>query len=82
MEIEILGILASLFVLACFLFDNPKSIRILDMIGASLYVIYGILIGSISNIFLNAALVVIQIIKLRKLYKNNKEDKQYEDCDQ
>lgn len=78
MYIEILGIVASLFVLACFTFDNPKIIRLLDMVGAGLYIVYGFCIGSFSNIFLNGALVIIQIVKLVKLYKKDKEEQKNE----
>lgn len=69
---EIIGIIASCFVLACFCFDNPKIIRILDAIGAALYVIYGLLIGSFSNVALNSVLIVIQVAKLIRLQKSKK----------
>ena len=49
MFVEILGIVASLFVISAFLFKNVKIIRLLDAVGALLYVIYGILIHSYAN---------------------------------
>ena len=70
--IELIGIIASLFVLVCFTFDDEKKIRIFDGVGALLYVVYGILIGSISNVFMNTVLVGIQIYKLYKLKRGNK----------
>lgn len=66
---ELIGIIASIFVLVCFTFDDEKKIRIFDGIGAFLYIIYGVLIGSVANIFLNTVLVGIQIYKLCKLAK-------------
>ena len=42
--VEILGIIATLFVLAAFMLNDVKQIRIVDLIGAILFVIYGILI--------------------------------------
>ena len=68
--IELLGIIASLFVISAFLFKNVKVIRILDGIGALLYVIYGILIHSYANILLNIVLIIVQIYHLCRLKKN------------
>lgn len=71
MLVEILGIVASLFVISAFLFKNVKVIRLLDAVGALLYVIYGILIHSYANILLNTVLIVVQIYHLYKLNKNS-----------
>ena len=67
--IELLGIIASLFIIAAFIFKDIKIIRILDAVGALLYVLYGILIHSFSNVSLNGFLVIIQIYHLIKLNK-------------
>ena len=67
--IELLGIIASLFIIAAFIFKDIKIIRILDAVGALLYVLYGILIHSFSNVLLNSFLVIIQIYHLIKLNK-------------
>lgn len=69
MFVEILGIVASLFVISAFLFKNVKIIRLLDAVGALLYVIYGILIHSYANILLNIVLIAVQIYHLHKLNK-------------
>lgn len=70
MGIEILGIIASLFIIAAFICKDIKLIRILDAIGALLYIVYGFLIGSIPNIILNTFLIGVQIYHLAKLRKN------------
>lgn len=67
--VELLGIVASLFVISAFLFKNVKIIRLLDAVGALLYVIYGILIHSYANILLNTVLIAVQIYHLHKLNK-------------
>lgn len=67
--IELLGIVASLFVISAFLFKNVKIIRLLDAVGALLYIVYGILIHSYANILLNVVLVAVQIYHLHKLNK-------------
>ena len=63
---EILGIVATLFVLVSFLFTNEKRIRQINVIGAVLFVIYGIIISAVSVYVLNGALILIHIYKLYK----------------
>lgn len=66
MNYEIIGTCASLIVLISFLMKGEKSIRLVNIVGAILFVIYGILIGAFSVWFLNGALVLIHIYKLIK----------------
>ena len=69
---EILGIIATLFVLISFLFTNEKRIRQVNIVGAVLFVVYGIIIGAISVYILNGALILIHIFKLLKQKRNEK----------
>ena len=64
--IEIIGVLASVIVLISFLMKNIKFIRIINIVGAVLFVIYGLWIDSIATWFLNGALIVIHLIYLIK----------------
>lgn len=64
--IEAVGVIASLIVISSFLFNDTKKIRIINTIGAALYVLYGILISSFSNVFLNSVLIAIQVYMLLK----------------
>lgn len=66
MDYEIIGLTATLFVLLSFLMKQVKSIRIVNIIGAALFVVYGIAIGSLSTWILNAALIVIHIVYLTR----------------
>ena len=66
--VEILGIVATLFILAAFSLNDKKLIRLVDSIGAVLFVIYGILINSLSVWLLNICLIIINLYKI----KNNK----------
>lgn len=75
MLVEFLGIAASLMIICAFLFKDIRVIRILDGVGAALYVLYGFLIHSFSNILLNTFLVIIQIVQLVRLYKKSTEQK-------
>lgn len=66
MVIESIGIFATVFVLISFLFNKPKRIRIVNIIGAILFVVYGLLINALSVWLLNGALIVIHIYYLLK----------------
>lgn len=67
MKYELIGLCGTVFILIAFLFNSEKEIRIFDMIGSVLFVIYGALIGAYSNVVLNGALIIVHIIKLQKM---------------
>ena len=66
MSYEAIGTLASILVLMSFLFTGEKKIRIVNIFGAMLFVIYGILIDAFSVWFLNGTLLIVHAIKLFK----------------
>lgn len=66
MWVELLGILSTVFVLISFLFNDTVKIRIVNIIGAGLFVIYGILLNALSVWLLNGALILIHIYYLIK----------------
>lgn len=65
--IELIGLLATLFVLVSFLQKSEIGIRKFNIVGASLFIIYGILISSISVWLLNAILLGVHIKRLKEL---------------
>ena len=67
---ESIGVIASIAVLISFLATDEKQIRLLNILGAGLFVSYGITINSFSNIFLNGALIVIHVVRLIYLFRN------------
>ena len=69
MNIEILGTFASVLVLISFLMKNEKMIRSVNMVGAIVFVIYGICINAFSVWFLNGILCFIHAYKLLKIKK-------------
>ena len=75
MFVEVLGVIATLFIIVAFSLDDKNSIRILDIIGAVLFVIYGICIQSISVIVLNIVLICINIYKLCVDVNKNRKQK-------
>ena len=63
---EIIGLLGTLFVLLSFLMKDLKNVRIINIIGAVLFVVYGVLINAYSTWILNGVLIIIHIIFLVK----------------
>lgn len=67
MKAEILGVTASLLILVSFLMKGERKIRVVNIFGAVMFVVYGCYIKSFSTCFLNAMLFFVHIIKLSKL---------------
>lgn len=61
---EWLGLLGTLMILIGFCSNSEKIIRIFDAIGSALFLIYGVMIGSVSTIVLNACLILVHCYKL------------------
>ena len=66
MNYEILGILASTLVLVSFLFKKERSIRLVNIFGAIMFVIYGLLINALSVWLLNGILIFIHLYYLHR----------------
>lgn len=66
MNWEILGTIASVIVLISFIMKGERNIRLINIIGAICFVIYGIMINAFSVWFLNGALIFIHIYYLIK----------------
>jgi len=71
--VEILGIIATLFVLASFMLHGELRIRLVNSFGDALFVVYGVLIRAWSVWILNIAILVIQIYYLTKPNKKDVE---------
>lgn len=67
--IEVIGISGTLFVLLSFLMKDLVKVRIINIIGALLFVIYGLIINAFSTWLLNGILIIIHIIYLVKRKK-------------
>lgn len=63
---EFIGLLASTMVLISFVMSGEKKIRIVNILGAILFVVYGVLIGAFSVWFMNGTLLLVHIHKLKK----------------
>lgn len=61
---EWIGIAGTLFIILAFTMNGERKIRVFDLIGALLFIIYGVTIHSFSTVLLNVVLVVVQAYKL------------------
>ena len=61
---EILGIIATIIVLVSFLMKGEENIRMINIIGAICFVVYGLSIKAFSVWLLNGTLVLIHTYKL------------------
>jgi hypothetical protein len=65
--VEFWGIIATVFVLASFLFNEERQIRTVNIIGALIFVGYGIALRAHSVWILNGVLVIVHVWKLVKM---------------
>lgn len=79
MWIEVIGIVATLLILASMSFrtDSYKGdvlMRILNMIGSAVFAVYGFLLPAWSTAILNTALVFVNAWHLYSLVRNHKKE--------
>lgn len=65
---ELIGYIASLLVAISLMMSNIIQLRIVNLIGAAIFSVYGILIGSIPVAVMNGFIVVINIYYLTQIY--------------
>ena len=70
--LEIVGWSATAFVIFSFLINNMLWLRTINLVGAFLWLLYGIIDVSYSIIFLNVVIVSIQIFKIIGLLQKPK----------
>lgn len=71
--VEVLGLVATLFVLLSFLFKKMLIVRTINIVGCIFFVVYGLMLGAWSVWILNGALAVIHIAFILTDYiKNHK----------
>tara|TARA_B100000575_G_scaffold60531_1_gene45981 strand:+ start:96 stop:320 length:225 start_codon:yes stop_codon:yes gene_type:complete len=70
--LELVGWVATFVVIGSFLVNDMIKLRSINLVGATLWLIYGIIASSYSIMFLNIVVMSIQIFKINKLIKNKK----------
>lgn len=73
--IEILGLIATLFVLISFLFKNLLVVRCINIVGCICFVIYGAILGAWSVWILNGVLMIVHIVYLSVYFYKKKSKK-------
>ena len=68
--LEIVGWVATFVVIGSFLVNDMLKLRSINLVGATLWLIYGIIASSYSIMFLNIVVMSIQIFKINQLLKN------------
>lgn len=67
--LEIIGWIATFAVIGSFLINDMLKLRSVNLIGATLWLVYGIIAGSFPIMFLNIVVMCIQVFKIRQLLK-------------
>ncbi len=70
--LELVGWVATFVVIGSFLVNDMIKLRSINLVGATLWLIYGIIASSYSIMFLNIVVMSIQIFKINQLIKNKK----------
>jgi len=70
MNYEVIGLIASIFVLVSFIPRKIKLIRSINVVGCIIWIIYGLFTGALSVWIMN---FLVMIIHLFHLIKDNKE---------
>jgi len=65
---EIIGYVASVLVAVSLMMSKIVQLRIVNMIGAAIFSLYGVLIGSFPVAVMNAFIVLVNIYYLTKIY--------------
>ena len=71
--IEIIGYLASAFVLLSFVMKEMTKLRIVNIVGCGFFIAYGVLLVSWPIIITNVAIVCVNVFYLAKGQKNGAE---------
>ena len=70
--LELIGWVGNVFVVISFLNNDTLKLRSYNLVGASLWLVYGIVAGSFSIIFLNVVVISIQIVKITQILRERK----------
>ena len=71
--IELIGYLASAFVLLSFVMKEMTKLRLVSLVGCGFFISYGILLVSWPIIITNVAIVCVNVFYLAKSFRKPKE---------
>ena len=64
--VELIGLAGTCLIFFAFFFNDARWIRIGNIAGSVLFVIYGLIMGTLSVWLLNGACIVLNVVKLLK----------------
>lgn len=67
--IELIGIMASVVIVISLFMNGESKLRTLNIVGSIVFIVYGVLIGSVSVVFLNAVSTIVNVVKIHRLRK-------------
>ena len=70
--LELIGWIGNTFVILSFLHNDTLKLRSYNLVGASAWLIYGIVANSYSIIFLNIVVISIQVVKITQIMRDRK----------
>ena len=70
--LELIGWIGNTFVIISFLQNDTLKLRSYNLVGASAWLIYGIVANSYSIIFLNIVVISIQVVKITQIMRDRK----------
>ena len=70
--LELIGWIGYTFVIISFLHNDTLKLRSYNLVGASAWLIYGIVANSYSIIFLNIVVISIQVVKITQIMRDRK----------
>lgn len=73
--VDIFGYLSSVVILISLTMSSIVKLRWINMVGAAMFTVYGLLLGSVPTAFLNFGIVIIDLYYLYKLYTTKEEFK-------
>jgi hypothetical protein len=76
--VELLGYLASGLIVLSLVMSSLLRLRVINLIGATVFALYGVLIGSVPVVVTNGAIVVINVVYLTRLLRDRSSDAYFE----
>lgn len=71
--LEIFGYIGTLLILISMMMSSVRKLRIINICGSFISMVYALLCNTYPIVFLNLGLIIINVIQIYKLYSLNKE---------
>jgi uncharacterized protein with PQ loop repeat len=72
--LDFIGWVATILIIISFIFRDIYKLRLFSMIGAFLWIVYGIMANAYPIIILNVVVAIIQVYWLNRIKRDKKSD--------